>query len=262
MNALASTLRTVRPGASVLLSGTTRDGDRRVVLATQRFGRGRTAALAVQDSWLWQMHATIPVEDRTHETFWRQQLRWLVADVPGALELTSSIERPAPGEETVLHATVRDSLFVPVNGATVVAEVVAPSGARSELPLEWGVSRDGEYQAAFTPRETGVHQLRVLHRAGGAERASPTTYVEVAPSREEYFGAGLRADLLRRIATETGGRHYTPETAGTLAEDLRYARAGVTVAERKELWDMPLTFLLLGGLLAGEWAYRRHRGLA
>ncbi|GLC25965.1 hypothetical protein [Roseisolibacter agri] len=257
-----NTVRSVRPGASVLLTGTTRDGERRVVLATQRFGRGRTAALAVQDSWLWQMHASIPVEDQTHELLWRQMLRWLTADVPDALELASSIERPAPGEETVLHATVRDSLFVPVNGATVVAEVVAPSGARSELPLEWGVSRDGEYRAAFTPRETGVHQLRVLHRAGSVERASRISYVESAPSREEYFGAGLRADLLRRIAAETRGRYYTPETAGTLAEDLRYARAGVTVAERKELWDMPLTFLLLGGLLAGEWAYRRHRGLA
>jgi uncharacterized membrane protein len=257
-----NTLRTVRPGAAVLLSGATRDGDRRVVLATQRFGRGRTAALGVQDSWLWQMHATVPVEDQTHETLWRQTLRWLVADVPGALEITPAIERPAPGEATALHAIVRDSLYVPVNGASVVAEIVAPSGARAELPMEWGVARDGEYRASFTPRESGVHAVRVLHRAAGVERASPLSHVDVAASREEYFAAGLRAELLRRIATETGGRYYTPTSVSTLPEDLRYARGGVTVAERKELWDMPLTFLLLGGLLAGEWAYRRRRGLA
>ena len=34
------------------------------------------------------------------------------------------------------------------------------------------------------------------------------------------------------------------------------------MTERKELWDMPATFLLLGALLAGEWGYRRRRGLA
>ncbi len=255
-------LRAVRPGAQVLLAGTTKEGDRRVVLAAQRFGRGRAAALGVQDSWLWQMHATVPTEDQTHERLWRQTLRWLVAEVPSALSVASSVERPAPGESVTLHATVRDSVFAPVEGATVVAEVTAPSGARSEVPLEWQARGDGAYAGALTPREGGVHTVRVLHRAAGAERASPAAYVEAAPSREEYFGAWQRAEELRRLAEETGGTYHTPETAARLAEDLRYARAGVTTSERRELWDMPAAFLLLGGLLAGEWAYRRRRGLA
>jgi uncharacterized membrane protein len=258
-----NTVRTVRPGATVLLTGTVPNGGgSRVVMASQRYGRGKAAALAVQDSWLWQMHAAITPEDQTHETFWRQTLRWLAADVPGAIELTAAIDRPAPGEAVALHALVRDSVYAPVNGATVVAEVTAPSGARSEVPLEWGVTRDGEYNGTFTAAESGMHAVRVLRREPGREQASAITYLDAAPSREEYFAAGLRAELLRRLATETGGKYYTPETAGALAEDLRYARAGVTVAERKELWDMPATFLLLGALLAGEWGYRRRRGLA
>ena len=258
-----NTVRSVRPGATVLLTGTAPNGGgSRVVMAWQRYGRGKAAALAVQDSWLWQMHAAITPEDQTHETFWRQTLRWLAADVPGAIELAAAIDRPAPGEAVALHALVRDSLYAPVNGATVVAEVTAPSGARSEVPMEWGVTRDGEYNGSFTATEPGVHALRVLRREAGREQASPVSYLDAAPSREEYFAAGLRAELLRRLATETGGKYYTPETAGALAEDLRYARAGVTVSERKELWDMPATFLLLGALLAGEWGYRRRRGLA
>jgi uncharacterized membrane protein len=258
-----NTVRSVRPGATVLLTGAAPNGGgSRVVMAWQRYGRGKAAALAVQDSWLWQMHAAITPEDQTHETFWRQTLRWLAADVPGAIELAAALDRPAPGEAVALHALVRDSLYAPVNGAAVVAEVTAPSGARSEVPLEWGVTRDGEYNGSFTATESGVHALRVLRREPGREQASAISYLDAAPSREEYFAAGLRAELLRRLASETGGKYYTPETAGTLAEDLRYARAGVTVSERKELWDMPATFLLLGALLAGEWGYRRRRGLA
>ena len=144
----------------------------------------------------------------------------------------------------------------------MLAQVIAPSGARREVPLEWSVARDGDYRARFVPSEPGMHTLRIVQRAAGIERTSPPAFVDVAPSREEYFAAGTRSDLLRGLATETGGKSYTPETARTLPEDLRYARAGVTTAERKELWDMPATFLLLGTLLGAEWGYRRHRGLA
>jgi hypothetical protein len=72
----------------------------------------------------------------------------------------------------------------------------------------------------------------------------------------------MRAPLLRRVAAETGGRFYTPATVGALPEDLRLARGGVTVVERLALWDMPAVLLLLGGILAAEWACRRAWGLA
>jgi len=39
-----------------------------VVLAYQRYGAGKVLAMPVQDSWMWQMHATVPPEDLTHET--------------------------------------------------------------------------------------------------------------------------------------------------------------------------------------------------
>jgi hypothetical protein len=47
-----------------------------------------------------------------------------------------------------------------------------------------------------------------------------------------------------------------------LARDLAHSSAGVTVVERKDLWDLPAVFLLLGLVLAVEWSYRRRRGFA
>ena len=41
-----------------------------------------------------------------------------------------------------------------------------------------------------------------------------------------------------------------------------FAGRGATVQEERDLWDMPVLFLLLVGLLGGEWGYRRLRGLA
>src|ERR1043166_5959911 len=66
-------LGALKPGATALLVGRpTGSGQPQVpVLATQRFGRGTAAVLGVQDTWLWQMDASIPVEDQTHQTLWR-----------------------------------------------------------------------------------------------------------------------------------------------------------------------------------------------
>jgi len=260
-------VRRAKPGATVLLTGATGGvtgpAGRRVVLATQRYGRGRAAAFAVQDSWLWQMHADVAVDDAAHELFWRQLLRWLVSGAPGAVSVTPSDDRPAPGDPVTLSAEVRDREFRSVDGARVLARVTAPSGAVSEVPMEWSVERDGEYRAAFTPHEAGVHEVRVEARRSRTDTvAADPLYVEAAEPQDEYFDAAMRAPLLERIAAETGGRFYTPATVGSLADDLRFTRTGVTVTERKELWDMPIVFLLLGALVAGEWAYRRARGLA
>jgi hypothetical protein len=34
------------------------------------------------------------------------------------------------------------------------------------------------------------------------------------------------------------------------------------VIEERDLWDMPILLMLLLGLIAAEWGYRRVRGLA
>jgi hypothetical protein len=72
----------------------------------------------------------------------------------------------------------------------------------------------------------------------------------------------MRASLLRRIAGETGGRYYPLAEAGRLVDEVGYTESGVTVRELRDLWDMPVVFLMLVALLGGEWAYRKRRGLA
>jgi len=277
-----NTVTHVRPGATVLLTGATKDsargtGDERVVLAYQRYGRGKVLAFPVQDTWMWQMHASIPVEDMTHELLWRQLLRWLTTDVPDPVEVAVSDDRPAPGEPVEIRASVRDSHYVALNGATVVAHVTGPTGAAKDVPLAWSVARDGEYRGSFVADIAGPYEVAVsglgardsglvkgtAPRAPSPEpRLQATTHLEAAPSREEYFESALRAPLLQQIAAQTGGRYYTPATVGSLPEDLRYAKGGVTVTERRDLWDLPATFLLLGGLLGAEWLLRRREGLA
>jgi hypothetical protein len=231
------------------------------------------------------MNPETPVEDRTHATFWRQLLRWLVTDTPGRVAASLSSDRVSPREPIAVRAEVGDEQFVRVNDAAVTARVRTPSGEERELPMEWTVDRDGEYRATFTPEEPGLYTVKVATRGGRVPAPPPrtvagapevggspgrrglaaldsaTTYFRVAPSDAEYFGAEMRAPLLRRIAEETEGRFYTPATIDRLPEDLTLSRRGVTVTREMDLWDMPVIFVLIIGLMSAEWGYRKLRGL-
>lgn len=256
-------LREVKPGASTLLTGRAADlSDPLVVLAHQRYGRGRAMAFPVQDSWLWQMHADIPVDDMTHETFWRQLLRWLVSGVTDRVAVTSSLDRVERGAPVTITAEVSDSGYIRLNGAEVVANVTTPGGLEREVPMEWTVERDGEYRASFLAEEDGLYEVRVQAQQAGVPLGSAESYVQAGDLQTEYFDAEMRASLLERIADETGGRFYTPATIGTLPEDVSFTESGTTVHEERDLWDMPVLFLMLVGLIAAEWGYRRQRGLA
>jgi len=252
-----------KPGATVLLSGTpTKGGDREVVLAFQRYGRGKSIVFPIQDSWLWQMDSTISVEDMTHESYWRQLLRWLVHDVPSRVMVASVGDQAAPGDAVEFDAEISDRTFLKVNNAVAVARVKSPSGAVTEMPLEWSVTRDGEYKASFTPTEKGLYRIDVTTSMGADTVVSDPAYVASGDLTTEYFGAEMRAPLLRRIAEETGGRFYTTDNVAELSKDIVFTEAGNTVVDRKDLWDMPFVFLLLVGLVTSEWGYRKLRGLA
>jgi len=103
--------------------------------------------------------------------------------------------------------------------------------------------------------------VQVEAEAKGERLGARAAFVRAGDGAEEFFDATQRAPFLRRLATTTGGRYYTPATAAALPRDVVYTESGNTMLERKELWDMPIVLLVLVGLLGADWAYRRARGL-
>lgn len=251
-----------KPGATVLLTGRGAEmSGEQIVLAFQRYGAGKAMAFPVQDSWLWQMHADVAVDDLTHETLWRRLLRWLVDGVPGAIETETGNDQVEPNDTVLVRSRVLDGAFLGVNNASVVAHVTGPSGTSTDVPLHWTANRDGEYEASFPTDEEGLYEVRVAAERDGESLGESVTYVRSAPGDREFFDPAMRAPLLQRLADETGGRFYTPADVDSLAEDLQYVGGGITTTEQRDLWDMPAILFLLIGLVGGEWGYRRWRGL-
>ena len=266
-------IRKVKPGATTILEGTTLPQGRsgwptqkledysQPILAAQRYGRGFSVALAVQDSYVWQMDPNAKDEDVSYQTFWRQLLRWLTADVPGQLQLSMSTDQVMPNRPVTIRAFVTDTLYAPRNDARVTMHI-PDSASGKDVPMEWAVDRDGEYHGTFTPIKSGLQIVRVEATVGTEPTLRDSIVVRTGDLNAEYVDAEMRSQLLQRIADETGGKFYRPGGMAKLPDDLAMSKNGVTVVNQMDLWDMPAIFLLLVALLTAEWGYRKARGLA
>ena len=77
----------------------------------------------------------------------------------------------------------------------------------------------------------------------------------------ENFHIEQNRELLERLAAQTGGQYWKPADLGKLPAAIPFSEAGVTVRETKDLWNLPLVFLILLLLRFSEWWLRRKWGI-
>ena len=250
-----------KPGATVLAQGSAPDtrGHRPVILAFQRFGRGKSVAFATATSWRWRME--LEHTNNFHELFWKQMLRWLVSDVPDPVSIAAEKSSYSPDETVVIRAEANDPSFMPLNNAQIMAQVKSPSGLMSSLQLTWDVEKDGTYSAPFKAEDEGIYEISSEAFQGNKSLGKAKSNFRVAGSTEEFHDAAMNVALLKRLSAGTGGRYYSPKDIRTLPEDISYIDTGSSQLEEKDLWDMPFLFLLLVGLVSTEWIFRKRKGL-
>ena len=253
-------LRAAKPGATVLLEGLDQAGEPLVLLATQRYGRGTSAALAVQNTWRWQMQVDMPLTDHTHETFWRHLLRGLARPAAARIEVEAGPSRAVPGESVDLVVVARDERYLPLDGADLEATLTDPLGRVSRYPLVPSADETGVYTVAAPMNEIGRYEWVV----GALDNSVPAarSYVDVSPDGDEFWNGAFNDRALAGIAQRTGGRYYPADDAGSLVEGIDETLATRPVRDRLPVWDMPLLLLLLLGLACAEWVYRRRCALA
>jgi uncharacterized membrane protein len=252
----------VKPGGIVLARGEPENSnDNPILLAFQRFGRGRTMVFTTGSSWHWQME--MGHEDQTHELFWKQMLRWLVTASPAQVSITTDKDTYLPGERVTISSDVADKEFKRLNNARVTARLVGPDGLSETLPLDWSGAQDGTYSTEVTAAtKEGTYQLDVEAMQGTEKVGTYKTAFQIKDRPVEFYDASLDAGNLRSIATQTKGRYYPLEKIADIPEDAIYVDVANSFVEQKELWDVPILFMMLCSLLAGEWLWRKRRGLA
>lgn len=255
-------IRRAKPGATTILEGADGAGEPLVILAWQRYGRGTVAAFPVRDSWRWQMHADVPLEDKTHERLWRNLLRHVARPAGGRVRIHVESAEAALGDSVSVRAEVLDAAYRPATAADVTLAVTTPTGGIDEIPLERTVEDDGLHRASFVVREVGRHHLRVRADTSGAGGLHADTAVEVSGTGHEFHAAELDATRLERLAAATGGRFFRASEAAEVADAVDATIGTRRVERRLPLRDAPLLLALLLALACLEWIWRRRRDLA
>lgn len=250
-----------KDSAIVLAEGVPQLGrDNPVLLAYQRYGRGRTMAFTTSSSWRWQMG--LDSEDLTHETFWRQMLRWLVSASPDPVMTRAERDSYIPGETVRLFADVSSTAFERMNNADVTGRVIDPDGNTQIVRFEWTGLEDGTYQALVSGSVPGIYTLEVDAMYGNEAIGADAATFQVRDRPVEFYNAGLDRRFLESLADQSGGRYYPLEDIGDLPDDAVYVEGESAVLEQRELWDVPALFMLLTLTLGGEWFWRKKKGFA
>ncbi|MBT6059321.1 MAG: hypothetical protein HOG51_14880, partial [Gammaproteobacteria bacterium] len=256
----------IKPGATVLLEHPLLQYQNQALplIASQRYGSGRSMSITSASTWRWQM--MLPSADESHETLWRQMLRWLAVSAPDRITIEFDREFYNVGDEVNVTATVLNDEYEADNDATVWMQTTDPLAAVIDTPMEWDIEDDGVYRTSFVVEEEGIFSLLVDVASAAGESSSASlekrTAFVVTPSLREYTNAELDSGLLARIAEASGGSYFSLQDADSVSDAIQFTPNAYSEEVQIDLWDRPWILALLILLLCVDWMSRRIMGLS
>jgi len=249
---------TPKPGAAVLVEA--KVGSRNLpLLATENYGHGRTAIMATSSTWHWRM--LLPVQDKSQEEFWQQLLRWLVSDSPG--RVYSSLPNPMLFDDghVRVSADVRDKKYMPLGDARVEAHFLGPQNTASLVEMTPDPNSPGIFNAEWAAEKPGTYTVEISVKRGDEDVGRDTLMFQRIDGVAENFHTEQNRELLEKLSSQTGGHYWQPQELSKLANEIPYSEAGITIRDAKDLWNMPVIFILILLLPSSEWLLRRKWGL-
>jgi hypothetical protein len=199
--------------------------------------------------------------DRDLDQAWRQTIRWLVADVPGRVEVQIKRNSAEPQSPTTLAIQVRDATAEPLDNADVKLTMAAPDGKQVAVDVVASETTPGEYVATFVPRTAGGYEARLKVTApdGSDVGATEAGFVH-EPESDEFRTLVPNRELLQRIAERTGGEVIESNQLDQFVSTLPNRRMPITEPWIYPLWHQWSMLVVALACLIGEWGLRRWKG--
>lgn len=251
-----------KPAAETLaiLPGAARGGEPYPLIAWQRYGTGKS--LFVGTDQLWRLR--FKRGDQYHARFWGQAIQFLtLARKLGEnrqIRLETDRKSCRSGDRIQIYANVLNDAFEPHKAPsyTVYVDLVEPPGDSIPVRLQPIQGAPGLYHGFFTPTKEGQYRLRTA--AAGREKSNEVV-VQVTAIPLEQLERSMQEATLRKMAELSGGRYFTIRELPSLPDAIAPERATAVERRDKELWDLPLVFLVLLGVASTEWFLRRRYDL-
>jgi uncharacterized membrane protein len=242
-----------KPGAIVAAEHPTDSNSwgKRPLLVMQHFGQGRSAVLATDSVWRWQL--SLPSTSRAYQRLWKQMLFWVAnqnGNVP-VIDLAASSAKP--GEAIPVKVTV-PSLPSATAGDPPTLTAYTSDGSAQQIPLTAGAVGGTFIGVVTAPNGPW---LRLEAASPGMENGLAVLNIRTdSTSLEDQH---LVPDLpsLRRLAEAAGGQVVDAAKLGALPALGINTEETVTEKKVVDLWDNGWIFIPLLALFCFEMLLRR-----
>jgi hypothetical protein len=160
-----------------------------------------------------------------------------------------------------LTAVVRDKEFTPAANAKVTAHLIGPDGLSEMVDLAPVPNTPGTFAMDWTAEKPGSYVAEVTADSGTDELGKDVVDFRREDGVAENFHTEQNRELLQKLSDETGGQYWEQSQLARLPKEISYSEAGISVRDTKELWDMPVVFLILLALMSADWLLRRKWGV-
>jgi len=257
----ANQLVGIKPAATVLAASP----DGKPLIVAQRYGKGRSLAIAFDTTWRWVLTPKDTAE--LQKRFWRQAALFLAQPTGNVWIVTGKTSydyRKLSGGAEVIEVTagVEDPSGRPAPETPVTVTMTDPSGRTR--PLSLGIKEHLRYITLGRLTEPGEYVLKISADVAGRTLTAEHRF-DLLRRDPEAMEVLANPKLLRRMAAASGGRYVSLSKLGELLQQVSIASRPKPrpVAEHDELSDRfrwPVAAILIA-LLCVEWAVRKRKGL-
>lgn len=254
----------LRPGAQGLLRVVLPSGERPVVVAWARYGKGRVLGLAADTMWKWRDAGAAGA--KAYAAFWRTAARRLAGREEGGGLLKLTADRKGgyrAGSRATVVARVLNRELKPHPDAVLHAVLKRLDGRGAPVRVPFStIGGPGAYSARVDLDEEGAYRLRVTASDEKGVLETRELLLEVGAGGGEGAHLAVNTQYLEELADKTGGLVVPADRAAELAAAvLNGVKAEVRREELSLLWGTPFYFLLFLGLMSAEWILRRRMNL-
>jgi hypothetical protein len=243
------------------------NGKKQPLIVIRQYGRGEVVYLGFNETWrLRRMHG-----EELYRRFWSGVMSRLALDHALGANKRFVVETDRPRyqiDQTVtLSVKADDAQYRPLSesqvpGGKLNGQWVLPAaeGQKAAVqPLSLTQVQPGLFRTHFAVAAPGEHRVRVIDPM--TQKPSDDVTFTVFSTSIERQSPIRNADLQKTIATESGGQSYDLNDVQKLLDDIKPAlrtEISVEVVSLVNTWGC---FLVIAGLLLGEWLLRKRIGL-
>lgn len=252
-------------GAQVLAAESLKSDTPSPVLATRRFGEGRSMVIATDTLWNWNfLRVGQGGSGRYYQKFWENVIAWMTRDPQtNPLQLETSKEHYWEEEKVLVHFQALGQDYNPLEEKSATLTIRSISENKDLIKRELRTDELGEGRFEFEPPEEGFYTAEVVLKNGEEVTREEARFTVFSPTNE-FDQPQVNPLLLKTLAEVSGGAHRELKP-GSLIEGLTFPNPDYEVKTSSRtfsLWDSWWSYGLLLTLLVAEWWIRRKSGLS